>query len=119
VGKPFCQNSFGYISSMNDVDLDQDRRTPYEVIYMTWSDPPDNLRHPRWNYHMCSFSGLGTVSPEDFMARSDVLVIIDEAQLSYSNRTFWLECVKNQAANTFSNVRFIWFGKHGCSVVAQ
>jgi hypothetical protein len=40
---------------------------------------------------LAPFYGLGTVSPEDFMARSEVIVIIEEAQLSYSNRTFWLE----------------------------
>jgi hypothetical protein len=64
------------------------------------STPAQVYFQRRWNYHICSFSGLGTVSPEDFMARSDFIVIIDEAHLSYSNRTFWLECIENWAANT-------------------
>ena len=98
---------------LNDVELDEDSQILYEIIYMSWSDPPDNLRHPRWIYHICSFIGFEVVSPVDFMARSDVIVIIDEAQLSYSNIPFWLECVKNQAAKNTVGPRFVMFASYG------
>ena len=98
---------------LNDVELDQDLQIPYEVIYMSWSDPPDNLRHPRWIYHICSFIGFEVVSPVDFMARSDVIVIIDEAQSSYSNTQFWLECIKNQATVNTAGPRFAMFASYG------
>ena len=100
---------------LNDVELDtedEDSQIFYEVIYMDWSDPPDNLRHPRWIYHICSFAGFEAVSPVDFMARSDVIVIIDEAQLSYSYIPFWLECIKNQATNRVGP-RFAMFASYG------
>ena len=100
---------------LNDAELDiedEDLQISYEVIYMNWSDPPDDLRQPRWVYHICSFGNFETVSRFSFLDRSDVIVIIDEAQLSYSNIPFWIECIKRQASNTVGP-HFAMFSSYG------
>jgi hypothetical protein len=48
------------------------------------------------------------------MGRSDIIIIIDEAQISYAydDQAIWIECIKNQAHATFGP-HFVLFSEFG------
>jgi hypothetical protein len=48
---------------------------------------------------MC-IKSLGHIRPLEIMSRSDLLIIVDEAQSSYAETDFWLECIKNRLDET-------------------
>jgi len=71
---------------------------------MTWELPETlpgtEIRRKR---NWCSYlseSSKGLISEQSFWQQDKAVFIIDEAQLSYDDTLFWLECVKGQKDNS-------------------
>jgi len=80
----------------------QQHHPMYTVLHVTWIPIKDRTVPEKvWVDFICRHS-RGRVDPQNFMARSDVIVIIDEAQLSYASNDqgIWIECIKNQSQTT-------------------
>lgn len=52
------------------------------------------------------------VMPNHLLEREDVIVIVDEAQQSYADYSFWISCIKHQAT-TKTGARFALFSSYG------
>ena len=80
----------------------------YTILHVTWV--PIGARAPserHWENFLCNHSNNypldQRVKPGSLRSRSDLVIVIDEAQLSYSknDQRIWVECLKNQSQSTF------------------
>lgn len=81
-------------------------------IYIAW-DGDDDPRNTHYQEKLRALS-RGAIG-EDIMARPEVVLIVDEAQLSYNQTDFWVQCVKSQSTATGGPyiVLFSSFGSAG------
>ncbi|KAF8540070.1 hypothetical protein BDD12DRAFT_835165 [Trichophaea hybrida] len=84
----------------------------YAVVYVTWQlhGSPTRQRQ-EWTEFLCSRSG-GHIQPEKFWANENVIYIIDEAQLSYEDELFWIECIKMRKDRSVGPY-FVLFSSYG------
>jgi len=73
----------------------------YEPVYFQWQLYGEGTREKAsWLRFLCANSE-GIVDEETFNKSNNVIVMVDEAQLSYKDNSFWLECVKELRQRTF------------------
>ena len=65
-------------------------------VYVVW-ETRSTRAAKSWQDFLCNYS-QGRVSYSELYARSDILWIIDEAQLSYTEPDFWIRYVKRQSS---------------------
>jgi hypothetical protein len=87
----------------------------YVVVYVTWQLYGSYMRQKqRWKEFLCTWS-RGHIQPENFWTNNNVIYIIDEAQLSYEDELFWVECIKTQK-DKLVGPYFVLFSLYGSAL---
>jgi hypothetical protein len=86
--------------------------TSYFPIYMIW-EQEHHRNYWKWGDFVCSFS-KALLTMDNLYVREDVILIVDEAQVSYNEPSFWVGFEKHQSAlgNT-SGLRLVMFSSFG------
>jgi hypothetical protein len=78
----------------------ESKKSHYKPVYVTWELHGTGGRgKATWLDFLCQTSG-GLASPAGFGDSHNIIFIIDEAQLSYKDPKFWMECIKSQKQAT-------------------
>jgi hypothetical protein len=73
----------------------ESKHRDFNPIFITWRLYGTADRgNASWMNFLCKFSG-GLVKQKTFYDSKDVIFIIDEAQLSYKDKPFWVDCLKS------------------------
>jgi hypothetical protein len=82
-------------------------------VYLTWQLLGDMYRNDGkpWLSYLCESSN-SLIPEESFWRQSNAIFVIDEAQLSYQDTLFWVECIKTQK-NSSSGPHFVLFSSFG------
>jgi hypothetical protein len=83
----------------------------FSPIYITWELPGSEGRSEgkHWLSYLCE---KGSIPEESFWHQHNAIFVLDEAQLSYQETSFWVECIKSQKDND-SGPRFVLFSSFG------
>jgi hypothetical protein len=82
----------------------------YIPIYITWKLLGNSDRSKtHWLSYLCDNN---LISEESFWHQHKVIFVVDEAQLSYQETSFWVECIKSQKNNS-CGPRFVLFSSFG------
>lgn len=75
----------------------KEQQQSLKPIFITWRDNANAVEASCYTkIHTLSDGAVGA----DFFTRKDVVLIVDEAQLSYVQTDFWMECIKTQSLAT-------------------
>jgi hypothetical protein len=90
-----------------------ERHKQYIPIHITWQLHWNMYKNvgKRWLSHLCEYSN-GLIPEESFWWQDKAIFVIDEAQLSYQDTLFWMECIKVQNNNS-SGPHFVLFSSFG------
>ena len=91
----------------------------YTVLHVTWIPIEARLPSERfWDKFLCSHSNdypvEQRVDSRNLLSRSNLVIVIDEAQLSYAknDQSIWVECLKTQSQSE-SGPYFVLFSSFG------
>jgi hypothetical protein len=85
------------------------------TVFLTWQLVGDAWRGKRdYKEFICSLSEHTMIEADFTAPRNPILIILDEAQLSYEDSNFWIEFVKIQASPARTpNLRAVLFSSWG------